>query len=226
MTRIDSKTRSEKRSYDGRPITDGMLPVPVWLPRKFVNESDGIRAECLTTWTFAGIRFLIGFASVKPEKYDPLKKECYKQINEYLEDRRSGRCIIGYRRDGTPRLCPRENRCTGCVHWGEYERCSAAMRRKESYIADLPSEPCCEDVYFAEDEDEGKRLEELVEHLAKIDCRYPDIVRMLLGRKSKKVIFETLGIGTSQGYKLISDCRDAAASFFGVGYRKKFENFR
>jgi hypothetical protein len=106
MTRIDSKTRSEKRSYDGRPITDGMLPVPVWLPRKFVNESDGIRAECLTTWTFAGIRFLIGFASVKPEKYDSLKKECYKQINEYLEDRRSGRCIIGYRRDGMPRLCP------------------------------------------------------------------------------------------------------------------------
>jgi hypothetical protein len=221
MTNYDAKTKREKRSYNGEPIPEGMAAAPVWFKRDFVNECDEIKSECLTTWTYAGIKFLIGYVPVEPELYETYKKDCNKQINDYLKNRRSGRCIIGYRNDGTPVLCPKSRHCTDCEQWGMYERNDPEKRSREKYLDDISFEPCCEDQYFEEYRSEEEILAGLLEHLASIDSRYPAIIRMLQEQRSKQEICDAVEVKKSQGYKLISDCQKDAARFFGISYMKK-----
>ena len=105
-----TQEKREKKTYDGTPIPEGYVLAPVWLKRDFVNEASYIKSENLTTRKYAGITFLIGYVAVPPEKYEGLKQDCDEQINAYLKKHRAGRCIIGKKKDGSPKLCPKSNR--------------------------------------------------------------------------------------------------------------------
>lgn len=131
------RERREKKAYDGQPVPEGYVLTPVWLSRDFVRDAPDIRPENISTRTYAGIRFLIGYVAVPPELSAPLKRDCDAQINAYLRKRRSGRCVIGYRQDGSPRLCPKDRHCTGCVHRGEYERLNPAKAAQGLLIEDF-----------------------------------------------------------------------------------------
>ena len=104
-----TREKREKKTYDGTPIPEGYVLAPIWLKQDFVNEASYIKSENLTTREYGDITFLIGYVAVPPEKYEGLKRDCDEQINAYLKKQCAGRCIIGKKKDGSPKLCPKNN---------------------------------------------------------------------------------------------------------------------
>jgi hypothetical protein len=216
--------RREKKPYDGRSVPEGYVLAPVWLKKEFVNDSPDILAENLTTRKYAGITFLIGYVAVEPEKYEALKKDCDQQINAYLKKHRVGRCVIGHRGDGSPILCPKSRRCTGCPEKGMHERFNPVKDdNPEISFTDLTEEQGVEDQYpsFQDTETEAEKLQRLLEHLARIDQKYCDIVTLKLAGVSMKEIFSRLGLKSSRGYQVVNECEDACRKFFNLSSRKK-----
>lgn len=218
------KERREKKTYNGKPIPKGYVLAPVWLKREFAKDYPGLKMENLSTRTFAGITFLIGYVAVPPEKYEELKKDCDEQINAYLKKHRAGRCIIGYKEDGSPKLCPKSNRCTGCEHKGEYERFNPAKDdNPEIVFSDLTEEVGVTDQYPSEQDNEPDedKLKRLLKHLETIDKRYCDIVTMKLAGVSMEEIFEKLQLKSSRGYQVVDECEQACRKYFGLFCGKK-----
>lgn len=150
-----TQEKREKKTCDGTPIPEGYVLAPVWLKRDFVNEASYIKSENLTTRKYAGITFLIGYVAVPPEKYEGLKRDCDEQINAYLKKHRAGRCIIGKKKDGSPKLCPKSNRCKGCIHKGEHERYNPEKdNNPEIIFSDLTEEVGVYDQYPCEQDNE------------------------------------------------------------------------
>ena len=136
-----TREKREKKTYDGTPIPEGYVLAPIWLKQDFVNEASYIKSENLTTREYADITFLIGYVAVPPEKYEGLKRDCDEQINAYLKKHCAGRCIIGKKKDGSPKLCPTNNRCKGCTHKDEYERYNSEKDNNlEILFSDLTEE--------------------------------------------------------------------------------------
>lgn len=218
-----SNTGREKKTYDGRPVPEGYVLAPVWLKRDFVEEAPDILSENLTTRTYAGIGFLIGYVAVPPDKYEALKQYCDAEINRYLRSRRSGRCVIGRKKDGSPKLCPKSCRCTGCVHRGEYRRYNPVKAKAEIPLTDWTEEFGVEDWYpsFEDTETEEEKLKRLLEHLKKLDRRYYDIVTMKLAGVGMGEIFDRLGLKPSRGYQVVGDCETECRRFFGLKVRKR-----
>lgn len=221
-----SKARREKKPYDGRPVPEGYVLAPVWLKRSFVEDAPDILSENLTTRKYAGITFLIGYVAVPPEEYEGLKQDCDAQINAYLKKHRAGRCIIGYKKDGTPKLCPKTNRCRGCIHKGEYERYNPQKdNNPEILFTDITEEQGVEDQYpsLQDTETEEDKLAKLLEHLKTKDPRYYDIV-MLRHQDpdmSAEDIFEKLNLKSSRGYQILDDCEQECRRYFGLRYYRK-----
>lgn len=219
-----TQAKREKKTFDGEPIPEGYVLAPVWLQRDFAKNYPGLKMENLTTRTFAGIRFLIGYVAVPPEKYEGLKQDCDKQINAYLKKHRAGRCIIGKKKDESPKLCPKTNRCKGCIHKGEYERYNPEKDdNPEIVFSDLTEEIGVYDHYACEEDNETdeERLARLLKHLETIDKRYCDIVTMKLAGVSMEDIFDKLGLKSSRGYQVVDECEQACRKFFGLYCGKK-----
>lgn len=221
-----SKVRREKKPYDGRPVPEGYVLAPVWLKRNFVEDAPDILSENLTTRKYAGITFLIGYVAVPPEEYEGLKQDCDAQINAYLKKHRAGRCIIGYKKDGTPKLCPKTNRCRGCIHKGEYERYNPEKDdNPEILFTDITEEHGVEDQYpsLQDPETEEDKLAKLLKHLKTKDPRYYDIVMLRHQNPdiSAEDIFEKLNLKSSRGYQILDDCEKECRRYFGLRYYRK-----
>lgn len=216
--------RREKKTFDGKPIPEGYVLVPVWLQRDFAKNYPGLKMENLITRTFAGIRFLIGYVAVPPEEAEGLKQDCDEQINQYLKKHRAGRCIIGYKEDGSLKLCPKSNLCKGCIHKGEYERFNPAKDdNPEIIFSDLTEEVGVTDEYpcMQDDEPDEEKLARLLKHLGTIDKHYCDIVTMKLAGVSMEEIFEKLNLKSSRGYQVVDECEQACRKYFGLFCGKK-----
>lgn len=219
-----TQEKREKKTYDGTLIPEGYVLAPVWLKRDFVNEASYIKSENLTTRKYAGITFLIGYVAVPPEKYEGLKQDCDEQINVYLKKHRAGRCIIGKKKDGSPKLCPKSNHCKGCIHKGEYERYNPEKdNNPEIIFSDLTEEVGVYDQYPCEQDNEPdeEKLARLLKHLETIDKRYCDIVTMKLAGVEMDEIFEKLQLKPSRGYQVVDECEQACRKFFGLYCGKK-----
>ena len=148
VNRGQVRERREKKQYDGRPVPEEYVLAPVWLKRDFVDDTADILPENLTTRSYAGIRFLIGYVAVPPEEYEDLKRECDAEINAYLKTHRAGRCMIVVREDGLPRLCPKSRRCTERPHMREYERYNPWKDgKKKVSLEDVPESLWTSDRY-------------------------------------------------------------------------------
>ena len=96
-----------------------------WYPSASIfmiwKKTDYIDANC-TTIHLGEFRYEIGFMPIDEILYASYMKGFWDEINEDMEQRREGRCVIGKNPDGTKKLCPSTRRCTGCPNKGLLER--------------------------------------------------------------------------------------------------------
>lgn len=223
MANYDSKIRREKKSYNGEAVPEGMVLAPIWLTRNYVQAYDGIKSENLSTRSYGGFKFLIGYVPVPENMYEVIKQDCDKQINEHLKLQRAGRCIIGYRVDSTPVLCPKCNRCRGCEHQGEYERYNKLKEEGEVFLEDINAVFSTENHYdFMEDsESDEEILDRLLKHLEEINPRYSRIVSLKMAGVETEDILREIKLRKSRGYQVIEECEVECRKYFHLRRPKK-----
>lgn len=218
MAELNVNKYVTRKSYNGQPLQEGMVQVPVWFSRSMVNADKSILSQNLTTWKFGGFGFLIGFAPIEPQSYENYMKWFWKQINEYLESKRSGRCIIGRTPEGKPVLC-QAKQCKSCQDRNKYERYNPAKEEVETVSLD---ELYDNDDFEIEDhnqlspEDEvmmEATLDALIEHLRSIKPRYADIASLGYSGLSMEEIIEQIHLKPSRGYQEIDACYQLARDF-------------
>lgn len=74
--------------------------------KNLLKEELPIIQQNLTTWKFGGIGFLIGFAPIQEAAFAGYMKLFWQDINEYLESKRPGRCVLGRNDDTIDRISP------------------------------------------------------------------------------------------------------------------------
>ena len=128
------------------------------------------------------------------------------------------------KKDGSPKLCPTNNRCKGCTHKDEYERYNSEKDNNlEILFSDLTEEVVVYDQYPCEQDKEPdeEKLTRLLKHLETIDKRYCDIVTLKLAEVEMDEIFEKLHLKSSGEYQVVDECEKACRKFFGLYCGKK-----
>ena len=105
----------DHKAFNGAPVPLNHVLVPVWFTREMVKADGSVIDQNMTTWKFGGIAFLIGFMPIPEADFKDYMKSFWAEINDYLDSKRPGRCVLGKNDDGTPYLCPYSNRCKGCT---------------------------------------------------------------------------------------------------------------
>ena len=206
MARTDKHAYDHHRAYNGVSLKEGEVLAPFWIPDEMKNADDTIIKENLTTWTFGGISFLIGFIPIAEESFDGYMSLFWKDIDSFTAQYRAGRCIIGYRSDGSPKTCPKANSCAECDHrqlLPRYNRATDSMiMLPESSTADGDMDDMGDGLQM--DLSEAAALEstllDLLQHLAEIKPRYAQIASLGLIGYSAQEIIDQLGLKTSWGY--------------------------
>lgn len=228
MAKPNTTKYCNHRAYNGAALKEGEVLIPEWFKRDFKNSLDTAIDENFTTWTIGGYKFLIGFVTVEEEKFEGCMKAFWQKINEQLETFRTGRCILEYNEDGSPKVCPKANHCTHCPEKGLHPGCnpqfdtiplsfSADVADYEGEETDYPDphqmdpaeEASMEDVFL-----------DLVEHLRSINPRYADIVMLRLDGFSSKEIIEQLQLKSSRGYQEISEAEKLTREYWHMHKRK------
>lgn len=78
------------------------------------------------------------------EKFVDYMKSFWKEIREYLAERREGRCVIGHKSNGEPICCSKSKKCTECTGKYDHERYNPLKDRYQI----LSLEYCYEDEDF------------------------------------------------------------------------------
>ena len=104
---LDTHKYCNQKSYNGQPPRPGEVLVPFWCNKDLQLDNDTCIPENFTTWKKGGYHFLIGFAPIRESAYVEYMQDFNRQINSFLDTWRAGRCITGYRPDGTPITCPK-----------------------------------------------------------------------------------------------------------------------
>lgn len=112
---------SNRRSFDGKPVSTGKVLVPFRKELYGLRKSDYIQ-DNFTTMHLGEFRYEIGFMAIDEDRYASYMKDFWNEINEDMKLRREGRCIIGKNPDGSDKLCPYTRRCKGCPDKGLLER--------------------------------------------------------------------------------------------------------
>lgn len=216
---VTSKYQNRK-SYNGQPVPEGMVLAPAWFSKEMKQNDDTCISANFTTWKFCGIHFLIGFVPVEEECYDSYMSFFWSEINEHLKKTRPGRCIIETKKDGTPKVCPKANLCTGCDKYGTLPRYNLAKEEEELLSLDF----CYEnDAFDFEDKqtltpEDAVTLEstflDLIAHLKNIKPRYAEIVTLGMDGLSREEIIKKIQLRTSRGYQEIENAYKHTLEYF------------
>jgi len=229
---VDINKYADHKTYNGAPIPEGHVLAPVWLTRAMVKADRSVVDANLTTWKIGGISLLIGFTPVPGDTFAAYMKLFWEDINEYLDTKRPGRCVLGKNDDGTPYLCPYGNHCKGCTDcFDEEGKPRERINTKSSKFVSLEAQY---GLYNADEEgeeaavleipdtihmqpDEEVYLEmlfaDLVKHLESIHPRYAQIVT--LGRKGyePEEIISAINLKKSRGYQEIKKAEQLTKEF-------------
>lgn len=221
QSKNDPNKYADRKPYNGLPVSSGEVLAPIWLTDEIMQTGgDSIIRENLTTWKFCECHFRIGFISVKAETFDSYMSEYFwPELNAEIEKNCPGRCVIGTKPNGSPKLCPKANLCTGCDNYGKLPRYNP---KKETVINEC--------VYFFDDQEhdlidtihpepgaaimEEATKDELIEHLNTKDQRYGKIVELRLEGYELSKIFEVLGLKQSQGYNIFRKAKAETKKFW------------
>jgi hypothetical protein len=218
---------SNYNSYNGEPVTAGMVLAPIVISDEEFQSNDTIIHENLRTWRHYGVPFRVGFMVVPASDFDRILSFYYFRVNEYFEEHpelRPGRCLLGVDKHGFPILCTKSNICKGCPHRAEN---LPRYKNTEDYIRFISFQDTHED-------DDGNEIApdiadphantedsallavlfaELMEHLEKENSRYATMVRLGSAGYSKEEIFKAVGLKSTFGYTELNRAKKMVKDF-------------
>ena len=219
MATSDKTKYQNSKSYNGAPVPAGFVLVPMWIKRDLKHTMTDAIDENFTTWHIGGFKFLIGFAPIEEDRFEAYMSDFWAQINAHLEKYRPGRCVIGTKKDGSPKLCPKSRCCTGCPDRGLLPR----YNPKKEELTPLSLDFCYEDDDFdIEDkktitpEDHmmlSNTLDELLAYLKEQNPRYYEIALLGLGGDDRETIAKKLPLQKSRAYEEFNNALHAAEQF-------------
>lgn len=228
----DTQKYSNRKSFDGRPVEPGKALVPfrqdvLKLPKEICVE------ENFTTMHLGGIKFKIGFMAINESGFATYMKEFWESINRELATKRTGRCVIGHKPDGSDILCPHSRRCNGCPEKGLHERrnpnhvdilsLNYEYENEEFDLEDTSLIPVVEQVInVLEPEISVDELfNAVIAHFEKTNPRYAQILRLSKEKIAIEDICATIGLKPSRGRQEINNAHDALCDFLKLSYHKK-----
>lgn len=220
----------KRTSIDGKPLKKGQVLVPIWLQDGYQIPS--ALKDTTTTWHFGEFEFHIGFMPQPKENFEAYMGEFYTEINMYLAERRTGRCIIDRKPNGEPILCPKSRRCTGCPEKYDHERYNPLKDRwqiislnsffeDESY--DYPDENAVnpEDHVIAQEEESDEDLRaRTFAHLEEKNARYAQIAKLEVEGKGIEEICIAIKLKSSRGREVINEANDALCDYIKMPHMK------
>lgn len=230
-------TKKEVLPADGVPAKANQVLCPAVFSINEWPALENIIRDNLETFKCCGQTFYIGYVatniptgSTAEETYDTANKEKNKFINEYLKPYRKGRCVRGYKIDGTPILCWKKSckGCTGCDKNGiPYDRFNPEAPITEVSLEehmevtgkDFIAEPT---VFYGDEEEspyktDEERLLALLKHLEENHPRHYQAFLMIKDKKSVQEICEGLGLssGSKRVYTIMNETMHLCYRFFG-----------
>jgi hypothetical protein len=223
---------SNRRSFDGSPVTPGNVLVPFRTEIYGLEESDYIE-ENFTTMHLGEFKFRLGFMPIAEEKFASYMKDFWEDINTELTTRREGRCIIGQNPDGAPILCPKSQHCTGCEKKGTLPRYNPNRVDNLSldYAIDengsVPEaliQPSFEDAVLNRLEPDPTMYElwdKALEHFSNVNPRYAEILKLSSHHMTIDEICIQIKLKPSRGRQEINSAHDALCDFLKLPHHKK-----
>lgn len=223
---------SNRRSFDGKPVPAGKVLVPFRIDLYDLEKTDYIDANC-TTIHLGEFRYEIGFMPIDEILYASYMKGFWDEINEDMEQRREGRCIIGKNPNGTKKLCPSTRRCTGCPNKGLLERHNPKRMEILSLDYEYEGETFeIEDTSQLSVEDqvldklcppptEEELQIQLLAHFDRENPRYARIIRLSLQGMSIDDICIEINLKPSRGRQEINNAHDAVCEYLRLCHHKK-----
>ncbi len=228
----DTQKYSNRKSFDGKPVEPGKVLVPFRHDVMQLPKEDCID-ENFTTFHLGGIKFKVGFMAINESCYASYMKEFWKSINDELNTRRTGRCIIGRNPDGTDKLCPHSRRCKGCPEKGLHDHhnpnhvdilsLNYEYENEDFDLEDTNLIPVVDQIItILEPEISVDELFDIViSHFEKNNPRYAQILRLSRDKMPIEDICVTIGLKPSRGRQEINNSYNALCDFLKLSYYKK-----
>jgi len=223
---------SNRKSFDGQPVPDGMVLVPFRIELYELKKSDYIDGNC-TTMHLGEFSYHIGFMAIYESQYASYMKGFWDEINKDMEMRREGRCIIGKNPNGGDKLCPGTRRCKGCPNRGLLERYNPNRIEilsidyeydGETFDIEDKTQPPLEDQVL-DKLCPGPTVEELkvqlLAHFDKENPRYAKIIRLSLQGVPIDDICVQINLKPSRGRQEINNAHDAVCEYLKFRHHKK-----
>lgn len=208
-----------RRSFDGRLVPAGKVLVPFRKELYEFWEEECVDANC-STMHLGEFRYEIGFMPIDEILYASYMKGFWDEINEDMEQRREGRCVVVKNPDGTKKLCPSTRRCTGCPNKGLLERCNPKRVEilslnyeydGETFDIEDTSQPSVEDQVLdklcLEPTEEELEIQ-LLAHFDRENPRYAKIIRLSMQGMSIDDICIEINLKPSRGHQEINNAHD------------------
>ena len=156
------------------------------------------------------------------------------EINNYLKERREGRCVIGYKTNGEPICCPKSKHCRRCEnqHNQQVKHYNPLKDRFDILSLDY----CYEDEEFdvADEKAESPETvacasEELTEeelyalvlaHFEKEYPRYAEIIKLSRQRVSIEDMCKEIGLKPSRGREEINNAYNTLCDYLELSVYK------
>lgn len=227
----NAKKYSDKKSFDGKPVEEGMVLVPFkkddmnFGPGEYIDDN-------FTTFHLGEFKFTVGFMAISEGYFASYMQEFWDKINKELEARREGRCIIGKNADGTDKLCPYTCKCKGCPNKGLLERRNTHRveiisldyeYEGEGFDIEDTNTPSVEDQVIERLDPTPTEEELMVQMLAyfdKLNPRYGQIIRLKHQGMSIDEICITIGLKPSRGRQEINNAHDAVCDYLRLRHHK------
>lgn len=220
-----------RTSIDGKPLNSGEVLVPTWIQDGYKIPAEN--KKNLTTYHVGEFKFRIGFIPIQAEIFSTYMKGFWKEINDYVKERREGRCVIGHKANGEPICCPKSKSCKGCTkkynlpHYNplkdKYQILSLDYYYEDEDFdypdekATLPEDYVCIGCEPSPDE----QYAFIIAHFKKENPRYAEIIQLSKQRVSIEDICKAINLKPSRGREEINNAYNALCDFLKLSCYKK-----
>lgn len=236
-TAVNPYKYGNRTAIDGATLEPGQVLVPCWLQDGYKLNAEE-KKRC-TFIRYGEFKFRIGFIPMRVEVYETYMAGFNREINDYMKERREGRCIIGYKANGEPICCPKSKHCRGCE--SRYDQRIKRYNPFKDRFDILSLDYCYEDEEFdvadenaespetiacASDDLTEEELNTLVlAHFEQENPRYATIIRLSKQNLPIEEICEAIKLKPSRGREEINNAYDALCDYLNLGiYKIKKKN--
>lgn len=223
-----------RSSINGQPPEKGKVLVPYWIQDGSCFNKNEIIEENCTTYHFGEFRFIIGFIPINIGKFDDYMEYFWSEINSYIKNDRTGRCVLNHKPNEEPICYPKSRFCMNCPNSREFElynphkdrfRLISLEQLAEDADFDMsdPFQPVPEDIVCSQtDLSEDEHYEIIIARLEKDNPRYAEIVRLSKQKVPVNEICEKLDLKTGREREEITNAFNACCDLLNLScYKKK-----